>query len=191
MLTRDQALELLNSMPQEVSDMNHYLETEVIMKALAKHFGEDEEYWGLLGLLHDVDWSLTKDDWSQHTIKAEEILKEKGFDETFIQIVQSHAYGYEHIPVFKDKKRTQTVEHALIAAETLTGIIFAYALMRGKKISDMEVKGLKKKLKDKGFAANCNRDLIREIEEIGLEFGEFLQIALDAVKSIKEEIGLE
>lgn len=191
MISRDQALELLNSMPQEASDLNHYLETEVIMKALAKHFGEDEEYWGMLGLLHDVDWSLTKGDWSQHTIKAEEILKEKGFDDAFVQIVQSHGYGYDEIPVFKDKKRYSKVEHCLIASETLTGIIFAYALMRGKNISSMEVKGLKKKFKDKGFAANCNRDLVREIELTGLELSEFFQLAIDAVKGIKEKIGLE
>lgn len=190
-ITREQAIELLKSMPQEESDMNHYLETEAIMKALAKHFNEDEEYWGMIGLLHDVDWALTRDNWAEHTVKAEEILKEKGFDDEFIQIVQSHGYGYDEIPVFKDKQRTKKIEHALIASETLTGIIYAYALMRGRKISDMEVKGLKKKLKDKAFAANCNRELVKEIEKTGLELSEFFQIAIDAVKSIKDEVGLQ
>jgi len=189
-ITREQAVELLKSMPQQESDMNHYLETEAIMKALAKHFNEDEEYWAMIGLLHDVDWALTKDNWAEHTVKAEQILKEKGFDDKFIQIVQSHAYGYDEIPAFKDKIRTTKIEFALIASETLTGIIFAYALMRGKKISDMEVKGLKKKFKDKKFAENCNRDLVREIEKTGLELSEFFQIAIDAVKTIAEQIGL-
>ena len=160
------------------------------MRKLAQHFGEDEEYWAMIGLLHDVDWSLTKNNWAEHTVKAEEILKEKGFDDKFIQIVQSHGYGYDEIPAFKDKKRTTKIEYALIASETLTGIIYAYALMRGGKISDMEVKGLKKKFKDKRFAANCNRDLVREIEKTGLELSEFFQIAIDAIKSIADQIGL-
>ena len=110
-MTRDGALELLKSMPQEDSDMNHYLETEAIMRALAKRFGEDEEYWGMLGLLHDVDWSLTKEDTANHTVKAEGILKEKGFDDEFIQVLQSHAYGMEEIPAHKDKQRTKKIEH--------------------------------------------------------------------------------
>jgi len=189
-ITRDQAIELLKSMPQEESDMNHYLETEAIMKGLAKHFSEDVDYWGMLGLLHDVDWSLTKDNWADHSVKAVEILKEKGFDEEFIQIIQSHTYGNESIPVFLDKQRTKKVEHALAAAETLTGIVYAYALMRDKKISDMKVKGLKKKFKDKGFAANCNRELVREIEKTGLELSEFFQIAIDSIKEIASDIGL-
>ena len=171
--------------------MNHYLETEAIMRVLAEKFSEDVEYWGMMGLLHDIDWSLTKEDWTQHCVKAKELLEEAGFDSDFIQVVQSHAYGYGEIPEFRNNKRAEKIEHALIASETLTGIIYAYALMRGKKISDMEVKGLKKKFQDKAFAANCNRELIREIEKTGLELSEFFQIAIDAVKGIKEGIGLE
>ncbi|MBR9691945.1 HDIG domain-containing protein [Candidatus Woesearchaeota archaeon] len=189
-ITRDEAIELLKQYEQSESDWNHYLETEAIMKALAKKLNENVEYWGMLGLLHDVDWGLTKNNWAEHCIKAEQILKEKGFDDEFIKIVQSHGYGYEEIPALKDKKRETKVEHALIAAETLTGLIYAYALMRGKKISDMEVKGLKKKFKDKKFAENCRRDLISEIEETGIELTEFFEIAIEAVKSIKDEIGL-
>ncbi len=161
-ITRNEAVELLKSMGQQASDMNHYLETEAIMRTLAKRFGEDADYWGMLGLLHDVDWALTKSDWKEHCAKAAEILKWKGFDGNFIQIVQSHGYGWDEIPAFKDKKRTEKVEYALAAAETLTGIIYAYALMRGKKISDMDAGGLKKKFKDKGFAENCNRELVRK-----------------------------
>ena len=189
-ITREEALELLKSMPQETSDMNHYLETEAIMRALAERFNEDKEYWGMLGLLHDVDWSLTKNNWEEHASKAKEILKEKGFDEEFIQIIQSHTYCCDEIPVFKEKQRTKKIEYCLIAAETLTGIIYAYALMRGKKISDMEVKGLKKKFKDKTFAANCKRESVREIEKAGLDLDEFFEISINAIKEIKEQIGL-
>ncbi len=178
-------------MPQSESDMNHYLETEAIMRALAKKFGEDVEYWGMLGLLHDVDWALTKNDISNHCIKAIKLLKEKGFSKKFIEDVQSHGYGVDAIPLLKDKKRTSRIQHCLAAAETLTGIIHAYALMRGKRISGMEVKGLKKKFKDKSFAANCNRELIKEIELAGLSIEEFFALSIDAIKGIKEQIGLE
>ncbi len=189
-ITREQALELLKKYPQEESDMNHYLESEAIMRGLAEKLGEDVEYWGMLGLLHDVDWALTKKNWAEHTIKAKEILKEAGFDDEFIQILQSHAYGYKEVPKFLDKQRTKKIEHALAAAETLTGLIYAYALMRGKKISDMEVKGLKKKFKDKRFAANCNRDIIKEIEETSLNLDEFFELSISAIKEIKKEVGL-
>jgi lysyl-tRNA synthetase class 2 len=190
-ISRKQAIELLKKYPQEDSEMNHYLESEAIMKGLAEKFGEDVEYWGMLGLLHDVDWSLTKNNTKEHTVKAEEILRGAGFDDEFISTVQSHGYGMEEIPKFKDKERNKKIEHALAAAETMTGIIYAYALMKGKKISDMQIKGLKKKFKDKNFAANCNREIIREIEKTGLSFEEFFEISIESLKKIKEEIGLE
>lgn len=189
-ITREQAIELLKSMSQKESDWNHYLESEVIMRAVAEKLGEYVEYWGMLGLLHDVDWALTRENWKEHCVKAEEILKEKGFDPAFIQVVQSHGYGYKEIPVFAEKKREKKIEHALAASETVTGLIYAYALMRGKKISDMEVKGLKKKFKDKKFAENCNREIIREIEEI-MPLTEFFEIGIKAMQGIKDEIGLE
>jgi len=186
----EEALQLLKSMPQKESDMNHYIESEAIMRGLAERLGEDVEYWGMIGLLHDVDWALTRDNWQEHCVKAVEVLKEKGFNEEFIKIVQSHAYGIDEIPSLKDKQRKEKIEHALSAAETLTGIIYAYALMRGKNISTMEVKGLKKKFKDKTFAANCDRELVREIEKIDLNLEEFFDISINAIKKIKEEIGL-
>ena len=189
-ITRERAIELLKSMPQKDSDWNHYLESEAIMRAVAEKFGEDVEYWGMLGLLHDVDWALTKENWEEHCVKAEEILKENYFDEEFIQTIQSHGYGYNEIPKFKDKKREKKIEHALAASETVTGLIYAYALMRGRKISDMDISGLKKKFKDKSFAANCNREIIKEIEQI-IPLDEFFGIAIKAMQGIKEDIGLE
>jgi uncharacterized protein len=190
-ITRERATEILRSFPQAESDWNHYIETEAIMGALADKFGEDRDYWGMVGLLHDVDWGITKDNWEEHCVKAEEILKNEGFCDEFIKDVQSHAYGYDKIPAFADKQRNKKIHHALVASETLTGIIYAYALMRGKNISTMEVSGLKKKFKDKAFAQNCNRDLVREIEKTGLTLDEFFAISIEAVKNIKDEIGLE
>jgi len=189
-ITREQALELVKKYNKKQQNIDHYLESEAIMRALAKKLGEDEEYWGMLGLLHDIDWELTEKDWKYHCIKAKELLKENGFDDEFIEIVQSHGYGYDEIPALKDKVRTKKVEHALACSETISGLIYAYALMRGRKVSDMKAKGLKKKFKDKAFAANCNREIIRECEKLGLELSEFFQIAIDGVKSIRQELGL-
>ena len=107
-------------MPQEQAEMNHYLESEAIMRALATKFGEDVEYWGMLGLLHDIDWAQTKHNLKEHCIKAKEILKEKGFDEEFIKLVQSHGYTNEIIPELKSKVRTSKIEFALSASETMT-----------------------------------------------------------------------
>ncbi len=190
-ITRDEGAGLLQGMGQQDSDMNHYLETEAIMRALARRFGEDVEYWGMIGLLHDVDWALTKNDVKEHCVKAAELLRGMGFDERFIRIVQSHGYGLGEIPVLKDGQRTEKIEHALTAAETLTGIIYAYALMRGRRIDGMSVSGLKKKYDDGRFAAGCSRALIREIELTGLTLGEFFELSINAVKGIGGEIGLE
>jgi putative nucleotidyltransferase with HDIG domain len=190
-ISREEAITFLRSMPQLESDMNHYLETEAIMRSLAKKFCEDVEYWGMLGLLHDADWALTKKDWRDHCIKAVDLLREKGFDEDFIENVQSHGYGYDEVPLLKEKKRTTKIQHSLIAAETLTGIIHAYSLIKGKRISDMDVKGLKKKFKDKKFAANCSRDRVNEIELTGLSLDDFFNISIESIKTIKNQIGLE
>lgn len=191
-ISRNQAIELLKKYNKEEdkSDWNHFLESEAIMGKLARKLGEDEEYWKMLGLLHDVDWGITKNNPVEHLTKAPEILKEKGFDDEFINFIVSHGCGFECAGL-KDKKRTRKEEFALAASETLTGLIHAYALMRGKKISDMELSGLKKKFKDKAFAAGCNRDIIKECENLGINLDEFLGIGIDAVKGIKEGIGLE
>jgi hypothetical protein len=188
-ITREEAIELLKGMPQQESDWNHYLASEAIMKSIAEKLKENVGHWGMLGLLHDVDWALTKNNWEEHCTRAVDILREKGFDEEFIQILQSHGYGYKEIPVLENKKRVKKIEHALAAAETITGLIYAYALMRDRKISDMEVKGLKKKFKDKAFAANCNREIIKEIEEL-MSLDEFFDLAIKSMKEIKDKIGL-
>jgi uncharacterized protein len=190
-INKDQAIALLDKLGHSEIDMLHYIETESIMRSLAEKLGEDPDYWGMLGLLHDVDWSLTKNNISQHCIKAKEILTSNGFGSEDIETIQSHAYGHEEIPGLKDKKRTQKMEFALAAGETVTGLIYAYALMRGKKISGMEPEKLKKKFKDKSFAAGCNRDIIKEIENTGLTLEEFFEIAIKAMQAIKDRIGLQ
>ena len=188
-ISREKAWQLVKKYNSDEKDLIHYLESEAIMKAVAKLLREDEDYYGMLGLLHDIDWGITKGNTKTHLTKAPEILKEAGFDEKFIQIIISHGYGFDCANL-QDKKRTKKIEHILSASETLTGIIHAYALMRDKKITDMEVKGLKKKFNDNRFAAGCNRDIIREIESI-IPLDEFFKTAIEAIKKIKNIVGLE
>jgi putative nucleotidyltransferase with HDIG domain len=188
-ISREKAIELLKKWPQTDGDMNHYLESEAVMRELALHLNEDVEYYGMLGLLHDIDWVITKENTKEHMTKAPEILKKAGFNKEFIEIIVSHTYGFDCADS-KDKIRTKKIEYALAASETITGLIYSYALMRGKKISDMEVKGLKKKFQDKAFAAGCDREIIREAEKLGISLEEFFEIAIKGIKKIKDNIGL-
>jgi putative nucleotidyltransferase with HDIG domain len=188
-ISREQAIILLKKYPQGQFEMNHYLESGAVMKNLAKRLGEDEEYYEMLGLLHDVDWALTKDNPKEHLTLAPEILRKVGFDEEFIQIIISHGFGSE-CGGLMDRKRTKKIEYALSAAETITGLINAYAIIKGKNISNMEVSGLKKKFKGKAFAAGCDRERISDIEQVGISLDEFFSIAIEGIKNIKEQVGL-
>ena len=189
-MTRDEAWELVKKHNTREQDLIHYLESEAIMRELAKKLGEDEEYWGMLGLVHDIDWGLTKEEVSTHLTKAPEILKQADFDQKFIDTVISHGYGFD-VAGLKDKKRTEKIQHALAASETLTGLIHTYALMRGKRISDMQAKGVRKKFKDKTFAAKVSRDVIREAENLGLTLEEFFGVGIEGIKKIANDVGLE
>lgn len=189
-ITREQAWELLKKYNSDKTDLNHYLESEAVMRELAKKLGEDEEYWGMLGLIHDIDWGITKNNVQTHLTKAPEILKEAGFDDEFIDVILSHGYGFD-IAGLKDKKRSEKIQHALAASETITGLIHAYALMRDGRVSDMEAKGLKKKFRDKTFAAKIDREIIKECEQLGLTLEEFFEVAINGIKNIKEEVGLK
>jgi uncharacterized protein len=118
------------------------------------------------------------------------ILRDHGVSEKLIEVMTSHTYG-SPLGCYLSKERATTFEHALAAAETITGLIYSYGIMRpDKKLANAEVKSIKKKFKDKSFAANVNRAVVMECEQIGLSLDEFLQIALDAMKGIAGEIGL-
>ena len=189
MISREDAWNLILKYNSDKNDLNHYLESEAIMKELAGKIGEDVEYYGMLGLMHDIDWGIVKDNSVEHLTKAPQILKDAGFDEKFISIIVSHGYGFDCAGL-NDKKRSQKEEFALADSETISGLVYAYARMRGNKISDMEVSGLKKKFKDKSFAAGCSRDIILESEKLGISLDEFFAIAIEGMKKIKDEIGL-
>lgn len=176
----------------------HYLETEAIMRGLARHFGEEEEEWAIIGLLHDIDWELTKENTREHCLKCVKILKDAGGTDYLIQKIQSHAYGqgwdqniFYGPEELRDKKREGLLEHCLAAAETVTGLIIASALVQPeKKLASLKLESIKKKFKNKKFAANCNREIIKEIEQTSLSLDEFLEISLKALQDIDDQLGL-
>lgn len=188
-ISREQAWELVKRYNSDEKDLIHYLESEAIMRELAEHLNEDCEYWGMLGLLHDLDWGLTKNNSREHATKAPALLREKSFDNAFIETIVSHTYGFDCADNV-EKKRSKKIEFALAASETLTGIIHAYALMREGRVSDMTVKGLMKKFKDKTFAAKCDREIVKEIEHLGLTLDEFFTLAIRTIQKIKNNVGL-
>ena len=189
-ITHQQAQDLVNKYISEPITKLHLRETEALMRALAKKFSEDEEKWGIISLLHDIDWSLTKNNSAEHCIKAQEILKEAGASDFLIEAVISHGYSNEMIPQLQMKQRATIIQHCLVAAETLTGLIIASALMTSdKKLSSLSLESLKKKFKNKKFAEKCNRDLILECEKAGIPIDEFLQLGLSSLQNIADELG--
>jgi len=190
-ITKEKADKLVEEYIKDLVTKLHLFESEAIMRAVAKHLGEDEEEWGTIGLLHDIDWDLTKENQIEHCVKAVEILKKADASDYLIETVQSHGYGNVMIPELLGKKRETKIEHCLVAAETLTGIIVASALVQpDKKMASVKLKSLKKKFKDKSFAAKCDRELVRECEMAGIPLDTFLEICLNALKRISDKLGL-
>ena len=190
-INQQQAKELLDKYIQDDIVKMHCWESEAIMRELAKHFNEDEESWGIIGLLHDIDWDLTKNNLREHTVKAVEILKQAGASDFLIETIISHGYGSPLCGINQDKARTTKIQHALAAAETLTGLIIATALVQpDKKLASVKLESLKKKFKTKAFAAKCDREIIMECEKIGLPLDEFLRIGLKALQGISDKLGL-
>ena len=183
-ITRDKALELLEKYNKEPFHIQHGLTVEGVMRWYAKElgYGEEEEYWGQVGLLHDIDFELYPE---QHCIKAPELLKAGGVGEDMIYSICSHGYG-----ICCDVKPEHEMEKVLFAADELTGLIWSAALMRpSKSVMDMEVKSLKKKFKDKKFAAGCSRDVIRQgAENLGWELDELFEKTILAMRSCEAEI---
>lgn len=190
-VTKEQADKLVEEYIKDPVTKLHLLESEAIMRAVAKHLGENEDEWGIIGLLHDIDWDLTKNDQKNHCVKAVEILRNAGASEYLIETIQSHGYANEMIPALSNKKREEKIEHCLVASETLTGIIVASALIQpDKKISSVKLSSLKKKFKNKSFAAKCDRELVRECEKAEIPVDTFLEIGLMALHRISDKLGM-
>ncbi len=176
-LTREEAWELLQEYNKEPFHLRHGETVEGAMRYFARElgYGDEEEFWGNVGLLHDLDFELYPE---EHCIKVQEIMKEKDLDERLIHAVASHGYG-----LVCDIEPEHEMEKVLFAVDELTGLIGAAALMRPSK-SIREVKSLKKKFKDKRFAAGCNRDVIMSgAERLGWDLDTLLDRTLEAMKS--------
>ena len=186
-ITREEAYDLLKKYNKDPFHIQHALTVETVMKWYAEElgFGADAEYWGIVGLLHDIDFELYPE---EHCIKAPELLREGGVGEDIIHGVVSHGYG-----ITVDVAPEHEMEKVLFAADELTGLIWAAALMRpSKSTKDMELKSLKKKYKNKGFAAGCSREVIeRGAGQLGWELQKLLTMTLQAMADCEDEIKSE
>lgn len=186
-ITREQALNLLKQYNQEPFHIFHALTVEGTMRWYAKELGyaDDEEYWGIVGLLHDIDFEQYPE---QHCVKAPELLRAGGVGEDMIHSICSHGYG-----LCCDIEPEHLMEKVLFASDELTGLIGAAARMRpSKSTQDMEVSSLKKKFKDKKFAAGCSRDVIRDgAARLGWELDELFEKTILAMRSCEDAINKE
>ena len=183
-ITREEAYELLKQYNKDAFHLRHALTVEAVMKYFAEKlgYGEDKDYWDVVGLLHDIDFEQYPD---EHCKKAPELLRAGGVGEDVIHAVCSHGYG-----LVSDIEPEHQMEKILFATDELTGLIWAAALMRpSKSTSDMELKSLKKKYKDKKFAAGCSRDVIAKgAEMLGWELDTLLDETLKAMQATENDV---
>ena len=182
-MNRTEAHELLKEYTKSDALLKHMYAVEAAMRAYARKFGEDEEIWGIAGLLHDFDYEMYPNA-PDHPMKGSEILKEKGYSEDVRTAILGHA-EYTGVP------RGSQMAKVLYACDELCGFIMACSLIRPNKIADLEASSVKKKLKDKGFARNVNRDdITRGVTELGVPLDEHITFVIAAMKSITPELGL-
>ena len=184
-IEREKAVELFKKYNEEQSLFKHALSVEAVMRYFAKKCGEDEDEWGMVGFLHDMDYEKYPD---EHCIKVKEILEEEGLPSDFIRAIQSHGYG-----LCTDIEPLSNMEKTLYAVDELAGFITACALVRpSKSLDDMEVKSVKKKLKDKAFAAKVDRTVINNgADMLGVPIDELIKETIQALIPIQESIGLK
>lgn len=184
MIEKNEALALLTEQGVKDALLQHSLAAEAVMAALARHFGEDETLWSLTGLLHDLDYPATADSPERHGLESAHLLENK-LPPTALIAIQAHNGEMNGVTP------TSRFDYGLRCAETVTGLISAAALMRPTGMEGMEVKSIKKKMKDKAFAASVSRENIRQCSELGLELDEFLKIAIAAMRDHAAELGLK
>ncbi len=186
-ISREAALAALRKYNKEPFHLQHAFTVEGVMRWYARQLGHGDEadFWATVGLLHDIDFEQWPE---QHCVKAPELLQEAGCGEDLIHAVCSHGYG-----ICCDVEPTEEMEKVLFAADELTGLIGAAALMRpSKSVQDMELKSIKKKFKDRKFAAGCSRDvIITGAERLGWELDELLEKTLEAMRSCEETVAEE
>ena len=183
-MTREEALNSIKANVENKNLIKHMLAAEAIMRVLAKRLGEDEEEWGLTGLLHDIDMELTQGNMNTHSKLGADLARELGVNEAVVHAILCHneAHG---VP------RETNLDKALFCVDPLTGLITTAALVRpDKKLAGLEAKSVIKKFKQKGFAAGVNRQQITQCSEIGIEFDQFIELGLGAMKTIADDLGL-
>ena len=187
MPTREQAVALLKQYNKEPFHLQHAFTVEGVMRRFAQDqgFADDADFWAMAGLLHDIDWEAFPE---QHCRKAPELLAQIGADDALVHAVCSHGYG-----IVSDVEPTHPMEKVLFACDELTGLIGAAARMRpSKSCKDMELSSLKKKFKDKRFAAGCSRDVIRTgAERLGWELDDLLSKTLQAMQACEDDVARE
>lgn len=183
--TREEAFSLLKEFNQNESLIKHALAVEGVMRYIARKRGEDEEKWGVIGLVHDLDYERYP---QQHCQKTEEILRERGWPEDCIHAVLSHGWG-----LCTDVEPTHEMEKVLYAIDELTGLVTAVALVRpSKSVLDMKVKSVNKKWKAKSFAAGANREIIQKgADMLGVELSELFEDVIAGMREVAEAIGLK
>jgi len=185
MIDREQAFDLLKEHCGEEGLIKHSLATEAVMRALAKRLGHDPDRWGMMGLLHDLDYDETKGDPARHTLRTEEILRERGVEEEVIDAIKAHNAEALHM------KRDKPAHFAITCAESITGLIVATTLVYpDKRIAGVKPSSIVKRMKEKGFARRVRRDAIRECEQLGLSLEEFAELSLTAMQGISDQLGL-
>jgi len=182
--SREESITLLKQYIKNDKMFAHSLASEAVMRAIAKRLGEDEQDWGTAGLLHDIDVEVTNADMKIHGLKAVEILSEKGYKPEIIDAIKMHNEEASGL------QRSEKFHHALAACETITGLIFATALVYpDKKLSSVKARSITKRMKEKIFAASVKRENIMECEKIGIQIDEFAEISLKALQEISGDIG--
>jgi len=183
-MNREEAVDSIEVNVENRNLIKHMLATEAIMRVLARKLGEDEEEWGLTGLVHDIDVELTGGDMATHGKLGADLVREMGAGEAMVKAVLCHneAHG---IP------RETKLDKALFCADPLTGLITAAALVRpDKKLAGVELKSVRKRFKEKSFAAGASREQIGTCSELELGLEEFIELGLEAMKGIAEDLGL-
>ncbi len=192
-ISREEAFDLLKRYNRDPFHIQHALTVEAVMRWYAKKLGyeADQEHWGIVGLLHDIDFELYPE---EHCLKAPELLREAGVSEDIIHSVVSHGYGITvGCGTTLSVEPVHEMEKVLFAADELTGLIWAAALMRpSRSTKDMELKSLKKKYKSKGFAAGCSREVIQQgADQLGWELDKLLEMTLQAMQESEDMINAE
>ena len=183
---REEALAKLREKVETDWLVKHCIAAGAVMRATAERLGEDPDAWEVLGILHDVDFDITKDDADKHTTLAGDWLREWSFDEKAVHAVMAHNEMASH-----GLERKSTLDLALSACESITGLVVATALvMPDKKLASVKPKSVKKRMKEKAFARKVSREEIMQCEQIGIPIAEFCEIAVHAMQGVADELGL-